>query len=86
MADISRTDFEFLNFMDMMATDTVRMARAYLANSDPAERLAAVADIARSAVEGHSALSEQIQSMLENATPPDAQSHPADPGDPEMMD
>lgn len=76
MADIDRTDFEFLNVMDMMLGEGARMARSYLANSSPETRRANVADLARNTIRAHTDLMNQIQSWLEDAEPPQSEDHP----------
>lgn len=70
MADIDRTDFEFLNAMNRMLDDGARMARAYLASSNPETRLANAADFARNTVQAHTDLMNQITGWLEDITPP----------------
>lgn len=70
MADIDSHDFEFLTAMSSMLDEGARMARAYLAASDPATRRANVADLARNTVQVHTDLMDQIQGWLDGATPP----------------
>lgn len=73
MAEMDRTDFEFLSMMNATLDEGARMARAYLANSDPSTRRANVADLARSTVQAHTELMDKITGWLRNTTPPGAE-------------
>jgi hypothetical protein len=73
VADIDRTDFEFLTTMSTMLDHGSQLARAYLANSSPETRRANVADLARETVTAHTEIMDRIQGWLEDVEPPSSE-------------
>lgn len=85
MANMDPMDHEFLTGTMMHLQEGARLARAYLAASDPATRRDNVAELARNTVQVHTDLINQIQGWLDPATPPSAMNSGEWPDD-EMMD